>query len=1183
MFSKHNLRLTTIFLTLVLLINGCAWIQDKPKQQTFNSSGLGMSCLTVMPDQLQTLFEGGYTFSAADQNEVDSIWKCLSSALETFANRTSGAQKGVYTQAELREFANLFLPKNRVLDGSLTNAIFKLKRAVLGGTDTELTKVEIANLITKLNEFGVMMKPFSGHLGTLVHSEGKTSTEKRAASESLNRFVLDLADLLGDSVNPVNWTDLISFVTELDHFTRTTAPTGLTAMKEQLPLFQYFKLLLVGGDENAIERAKWRPIFQAVSHFYNALFLTSNTSQLLEALSIEIESSEIEQRKAVEKISGLLKVLKNDPDLYSKRPVRILSDSWGKVLILNAFMFPRSQGSLALKPFLGSTALRKIAGYIIDQARTLKTGQIDSAVIQSLTDNLITLVEQAAIANSAEMGTIVPFSFASFKEYLPQVKPLLTDSVLYDQISQGTDTLKAAIPILIGKESDILTTKDLRNLIQKGSDLFQTWNRPLNTTRNMEESIAQSFEVLLRSPSFYTLQVSQIDTLLDSAQKLATLAQMKMPVSFTDISSFLHKGMAAKALLFNNSERSLTSYELRQVANLWDPFRKGIDPAKNLGDSLAEVSKVLKNSPFATVKIDSLLWVIDSFLPENRKIASYGLSLEQIGLVKSMLIGGSPTLIDRNEYTDIARIAGAIFKDVYPAYQSLPSDFKMGLNSKTMSIVEIALQSLIDSRANTTRGVISLVDLKKFLLSYLKGAGYAVTDKTMEGLLIGINHRVFQQKKTPKPATLSGVVTMDQLRPLLAMLDNLAEDFADDEAAFSGISNTRTLEQKTILKRLNRETTRTILTRLQPILRGGTGLPYFTASGKKNTQYYLEDLIYKDFIYQVINWVFPAYKIDEDSATGETAVRLAKDDLIDVLVDINDIATELRASYGTNSPIASARTRMQTINLFTQTGNGDDYIDLFETVEFLTMASSGKALLDDVLVKLAKNCGIQATKIEDIKGFSVDCLKSHFFENRFFVATYKEVAPQMIEEYISLNAEQKNSFQTSVMNASKAGWNEKTVFLLSDMETMVSVPYYAENIFEKMDKNFDGVLNFTEAMSGFPVFCREIKKAAGSSIKGSCETGEYPGQIEAVYGYLLFYGDAPRGIQAGDSIWRKMVEAKNFLLWVRTWNRMIRDPEVRDPAPPQLKRYDLIKIIANLSASIAPQPAPDSLESIGAL
>lgn len=1172
MYSKTLQPLAAV---LLLALSSCAWIQDKPKDmQEFKSESLDLSCLNEMPDQLQTLFEGGYTFSDADKVEQGKIWRCLDKSLTTFSKHTRGATVGVYTSKELRDFANRYLPKNRLFDDKLVDSIFKLKRAVLGGTDTQISQEEIHSLIAKLNKFGDIMTPFYGHLGTLTRFDGKTARQKHVASEALNRFVMDLAELMSDSVNTVAWNDIIYFVTQLERYTGAGKPTALTAVREQLPLFQHFKLLLVGGDENAIERDKWKPIFLAVSHLYNSLFLTDNTSQLLESLSIEIDSTEQEQKRAVEKITGALKVLKNDPTLHARRPVEIMADSWGKVLLLNSFLFPRSQGSLALKPFLSSPTLRKIAGYIVDQALLIQKNAIDPALIQSMSENLVTLVEQAAVANAPQVGVNSPFSYSAFREYMPQVKPLFKDPKMYDLIYDGVSALKAATPIIIGRDSDFLTTKDLRSILQKATDLYLAWNK---STSN-EESIAQSFEIILRAPSFFSLQANQLESAIEAAKRLANNDKLKLNMPWDKLSDFVKKGLSAKAVLFGNTDKAISNVELRQLAGLWDPFRKGTDFTKGLPDALAEAANILKNSPFAAAKIEKLIPVIDSFLPESQSIEKLGFTAEELGYIKAILVGGSNSSIERNEYTDLARVSSALVRKVYPIYQKQPKNFAFGLNSATFALAEAAFQSLIDSRSGSVRGYISNDDLKKIIYSVLnKSSARPVQMKTIETLLIGLNHRILQGNKQSKPKSLSGSISMDQLKPLVAVFHNISVTLADYENAFTAVDSKRTpLDKKVIAAQLTTAAAKTLLDGIQPIINGTTHLPYFSAPGKKNAYYYLEDLSYKSAIYHVLNWALPAYKIEADPTAGNM-IRLTHNDLVGLMDDLGDLMYELGMTFATSTSEESATSRMQTINLFTQSGNGDGMMGVFETTEFLTMTFGGKVLLSQVRKTLGDHCYPEVKDALTIEKFSVACLKKVLFAPELFTRTYTQVAPQMAEHFVELTAEKRNDFANSALTAANAGWTEEGSLDLTDLEVLVSVPYYAENIFEKMDANFDGVLNFTEGMSGFPVFCGEIKKAAGSSVKGSCVPGEDPNQVEAVYGHMLFKGEPPRGIKSGDSIWTKIKEAKNFLLWVRYWNRLYRDPETRNALPPQLKRSDLLSIISNLSSSIAPAPALDQL------
>jgi hypothetical protein len=352
---------------------------------------------------------------------------------------------------------------------------------------------------------------------------------------------------------------------------------------------------------------------------------------------------------------------------------------------------------------------------------------------------------------------------------------------------------------------------------------------------------------------------------------------------------------------------------------------------------------------------------------------------------------------------------------------------------------------------------------------------------------------------------------------------------------------------------------------MPPILDGKDLLIHFTG-GAPSKDYASYDLIYKSLMRRAVEWLFPAYQIEQDP--GAASGRLTFNDVVDLLDDINYLILDLKLTYGVHVPRVTATLRMQTINIFTKTGNGDDYLDLDETAEFLTITAGGHVLLDRVLGKLITDCKVDPRLTEQQK-IPYSCLISHFSNPAYFAETYGPIVPEMVRQYNRYSADDRKLFIESMFNATDPAWRDKKEMTYSDFETFIAVPYFAESIFERLDTDHSQVVNFTEGMAGFPLFCREIKKAAGPAVKGSCENG-YPNQIEAVYGHLLFRGVPPRGPKPGDSIFRKIREIARVLAWFRYWRRLDRDPAYRNARPPQLQRKDLLKIISNLAMATDP-------------
>lgn len=1149
------------------LLSSCSWLRDKPKaQKGFESGELDLSCLQVMPGQLQELFAGHYTESAQDQNEVKAIWKCLDRSLNTFSKYTHGANTGHYTDLELQEFANRYLPKGSLFSRDLVTAIFRLKTAVLGGTSENINQNEISKLRDKLNRFGEIILPLSPYISILLKPYDNIADDKvQIAGDRLNKFVAEFADLLSDSENTVTWLDLSSFVGELEKYLKSPNPTALTVVREQIQVFQYLKILAVGGDELGIEKTKWRPIFKSISTIYNALYLTTTSSEMMEQLGIEIQSSEAEQKKSTARLSDVLKVLKTDESLYTKSTIQLLADRWSKVLVLNAFLYPKSQDKLAVKEFLGSPEIRKLTALLMDDFILLRSGDHSVKLIEKIANNMILLLEQTGKNHNTVLN------LSNLAAYVAKLKPLFANEKDYQIVDTSIAILQDISSILIGKNSGDLNSKDFRELILKAKDLYSAWAD--QNSADLGKALSSSLGILIREPNAAQITVEQLKGLLQKCEILFSKLNFDTTINWPQINKAVVDGAKLKGVLFANTDQNITQFELTQLLNTWNAFSE----KKEIDEVLENLTKFFKNNPYASVKIAELMNALDAFLPEGQKLSQLGITPELIGTLKEFIIGGKAEILDRSEYRVMSQVGFTVFRRLNPVMKSLPEKFKMGLNSSTFALFEAAVQGFIDDKNLS----FSNLALKQLLLSQLNKPGMKLTGPTVDHLLIGLNHRVLERNKGPKPLTYPTHFSTSKLGEIRQLLEKVKLDFADLENAFASVEKTQSLPGTELLKRITRQSSKIALSSLHPIVNGQTSMPYFTGRGKPYTDYYLEDLLYKDLIFHALMWIFPAYEVEADPTKPSKLPRLSTNDLTDLFDDVNDAVYELGMSFSLDSSRASAIKRMQSINLFTRTGNGDEYIDVVETVDFLTTTLAGKNLLTEVRKNLVKNCYPKTVPYTAQGKFSHTCLKNEFFAKNHFVDIYEKVIPIMSEHYASLNSVQMEEFRKSTLTAVNARWKENVDFDLSDLETLVSIPYYIENIFLRLDHDFNTVLNFSEAMSGFPVFCREIKKSAGDFIRGSCEAGEKPRQVEAIYGHLLMKGKAPRTIQPGDSILDKAEIVKDFLFWNITWRHLNRDPLIRNQNPPFLQRKDLLSIISNLSTAIAPTTnlAPPSTDA----
>lgn len=1161
------MRFKNLLLVASLLsLSACGWIRNSPKAaKPFQSASLDLTCVQNVPIQLQNLFSGSYiSGSSVEQGEIQGSFQCMSRALNVFTQFVKGASKGTYTAVELQTFANRYLPQQNPITDPFIQAIFRLKSAVVGGTPDQLTEKEINRIQDILEEFGTIISPLSPHMKTLTEPRTANPGSRREAGLALHRFLRDLAKLLSTSETAIPWSDLEAFVKEFGLYTaKSDELNSLIVVREQIPIYQYAKLLLVGGEENSIEKAKWGPIFESISHFYDALFLTANTNELLERLSIEVMSNEEEQARAVSRLFALLKTMKLDSTLHSRETIRVLSDRFGKALILNALLFPRNQGSLSLKTFLETATLRKLAGVIVELVMKIDPEHLDLQILEAIAKHVGDFVEQAAEANTPKDASPLPLNLNRLKEFATSVEPLLEKPDQISAIQSSVNILQSVLPILLGRDGSSLTPRDIKQLLKKGVDLYSLYDQ--REKLDIRQMIGIGLEVILRDPAFYSISKQQVEVTLDEVKKLADRFMPGNTIPWDTLRSYLNRAFKVKSVLFQSNENTLTGFELGQLAYLYEPFRRNPD----MMEALDSLSALLQVRSFATVPVKDLLALIKEFMPNGElDLEKYGITPELLKSIKSILIGGHPDQIASGEYAELVRVGKSLYSRLLPRIEQLPKGFKPGINATTFGIVSDILLVIGESK----KLPIQARDLKALIREQTLAAGFNVRSKTLDMALSGLITRVFKDSKGPKPVSIEGLTfPASGLIPAARLCARIAEDQRELERVFKGLNpDTDRLEKNVIAKQITSPSLLKILNGIQPLVEGPVGALRFPKKGEINNRYTFYDLNYKAFAFHAVEFVFPKYKFGEDG----DQTRINENDLIDLLTDFNDLILDLRLSFSLTTIEASAKTRMRSINTFTSTGNGDEYIDSIETTEFLTITFGGKLILNDASQEIFAICNPGVADTNTIQFIPTQCLSRVFFDKNFILRHYGSVIPQFIAQYQLWDAASLEGFRRSALTTAVPNWEQSPQFPRGELETITSVPYYTENLFERFDRNSDDLLQFSEAMSGFPIFCREIKKIGGSALRGSCERGQKPRQIEAIFGYLLFKGKPPRGVQPGDSLGQKLKVIWELLQWFGEWKRLDKSPAVRDSQPPQLDRRQLLSIMSNLAApSGAPLPS----------
>jgi hypothetical protein len=1085
---------------VTLQMASCSWLRTDPKKATsLNPRSLDLRCLSEAPARLSELFAG-------IPARTPELFSCLDRTLLAFASHTRGENPDSYSLTELRTFANRNLPADHPVSPAFARSLFQIKRSLGGGSGQSLLKSEIDILRGKLSRLGALLAPLSSHLPVLTRSGAGLPEERRKAGLALASFMEGLSELLSDSPNPLAWRELRGFFRELEDFSEKNARSILPLIIELIPVFQCLKLLLVGGEEEVIESRKWGPILRSISHFYGTLLVTRNPPELLEHLSLEVVSTKEEQVRATGRLTALLKTMTRDESLRSSSILKTLADRYAKALLLNAIAFPGNEGSLALQPFLGTSTLRKLVGELILAATRIRETMRHPERLQVLADQAASIIEQAALTGDGRPGGEPPtLHLGKLMDFYGGIEPLL-DSADSPIIRNILRMIGGSVPLLIGKDADALSPRDLRSLIQKALDLALLWrgNPSSNSASGGTLStIAGTIGILSRPPRAALIPFERIRALIEEIHLLLPDLVPDPPALLEKLRSALH----LKSLLLGGPSEGLSGRELDQLAYLSQSFPS----EEGISSALLSLSNLLRNRSFRNCTPLSLLTTLEPLLPASARPwirnASGQFRDSALGTWKSILAGGPPDQISGAEWVNLTRLAGLLLHE-----SSAPPD--PGLNSETAASLRTVLLHLRENR----RGEIPLPLLRDGLLEILRIPSPRVRSASLETLLIGLHTRVIRNLRTPKPRSIEGlVIPADDLTPWIELIDQISSDLKPLEA--------REERWTAVMGRI---------------------LPY----------------VYRHY-----------------SPGGNPDVA----ELEDLLSDLNPLAFDLGLTWGYTPASVSAPSRRRTIDLLTRAGNGDRRVDPGETIEFLTLARAGRKILDRAVRALHPAClpGIPA---EDLDGFPQNCFNRNFFQEEFLESLYGNSLPRFLREIRSLDDAAFRLFQEAMYRASVSPSSflpslvqpESPSFLSrSELESLVAVPVFLENLFGRFDINQDDRLVFSEAMQAFPLFCREIQEAAGPRIRGSCKTGEDPDQVEAIFGHLLFRKEAPRGVRPGDPLWLRLRSARDLFGWFRFWNQLDRDAPVRDASPPAISRGDLLTIISKLT--IGPgRVAPDT-------
>lgn len=226
--------------------------------------------------------------------------------------------------------------------------------------------------------------------------------------------------------------------------------------------------------------------------------------------------------------------------------------------------------------------------------------------------------------------------------------------------------------------------------------------------------------------------------------------------------------------------------------------------------------------------------------------------------------------------------------------------------------------------------------------------------------------------------------------------------------------------------------------------------------------------------------------------------RMSKKGLVAWYDDFNDLMTDLKA-FDPRTGNTGARSFLEA-NFFTFSGDGNDWMDMRETYEFISvlfsagLASAGN-IQDDITMK--PGCALPKKDVFGMRYINEQCFKAYL--RRGFKG-YFDNLPNMARYVERLNDTQWEDFYSSLKAASSSPDPIPGTIETANVRTMVTIVHYVEAIMVIYDRDRNQTLSLDEVYAATPRFMSFIRGIGKSSSETILEQG---------FAFLVFKGHIP--------------------------------------------------------------------------
>ncbi len=241
--------------------------EEKPKTLSMAVSPVDEGCLSNADEVFNQFFEGQIS-----ERDLVAFWDCLYKSFEMFVENTQGKSADHYAVAELQVFLEKYFLGGKKLHPELVSEAMALKRAIVGGSSSNITKAELRETLSLMRVFreqSLKVRPFMpfSEASILANPPSEATFDDRA--QIFHTAAEEIGRAMSRSVGEYPFANLESLLKELGTYLYGSVEnTWLGGAVRSIQIVRASKAILIGPPEDRITKTDWISILRLGPRYY---------------------------------------------------------------------------------------------------------------------------------------------------------------------------------------------------------------------------------------------------------------------------------------------------------------------------------------------------------------------------------------------------------------------------------------------------------------------------------------------------------------------------------------------------------------------------------------------------------------------------------------------------------------------------------------------------------------------------------------------------------------------------------------------------------------------------------------------------------------------------------------------------------------------------------------------------